>query len=169
MSSLFIGFIRHSARLFPTGNHPKTLGTATRGHRSCARPCHRQTSPSPAIVRHRSREALTTGCCCPHSKVAPAALGNSSPPSDPAERIATPPRQTTDIPHPAPVDRRPDIPRSLPLPESPNSGRDPGNRPIAWPQDCRPGSSLIAPGPSRPTPPSKLAVALTAPTRPPWA
>src|ERR1035441_4343710 len=54
MSSLFIGFIRHSARLFPTGNHPKTLGTATRGHRSCARPCHRQTSPSPAIVRHRS-------------------------------------------------------------------------------------------------------------------
>ena len=54
MASLFIGFIRHSARLFPTGNHPKTLGTATRGHRSCARQCHRRTSPSPAIVRHRS-------------------------------------------------------------------------------------------------------------------
>src|ERR1039458_1675582 len=54
MSSLFVGFIRHSAGFFPTGNHPKTLGNATRGRRSCARHWHRQTSPSPVIVRHRS-------------------------------------------------------------------------------------------------------------------
>src|ERR1035441_6724387 len=57
MSSLFVGFIRHSAGFFPTGNHPKTLGNATRGRRSCARHWHRQTSPSPVIVRHRSHRA----------------------------------------------------------------------------------------------------------------
>src|ERR1035441_2146040 len=55
MSSLFVGFIRHSAGFFPTGNHPKTLGNATRGRRSCARHWHRQTSPSPVIVRHHSQ------------------------------------------------------------------------------------------------------------------
>jgi hypothetical protein len=61
VSSLFIGFIRRSAGPFPSGNHPETLGTATRGRRSCARQCHRQTSPSPAIVKHRSLGGLITG------------------------------------------------------------------------------------------------------------
>src|ERR1019366_526600 len=61
LSSLFIGFIRRSARLFPTGNHPKTLGNATRGHRSCARQYHRQTPAYPAIVRHRSSSGLILG------------------------------------------------------------------------------------------------------------
>src|ERR1039457_243053 len=69
MSSLFVGFIRHSAGFFPTGNHPKTLGNATRGRRSCARHWHRQTSPSPVIVRHRSANGLGPPPCSLHYRV----------------------------------------------------------------------------------------------------
>src|ERR1035441_4932605 len=66
MSSLFVGFIRHSAGFFPTGNHPKTLGNATGGRRSCARHWHRQTSPSPVIVRHKPITLLFPGSSGAH-------------------------------------------------------------------------------------------------------